>query len=49
MKLDPKSMGCSKSRSKRDIYESIFGIRKISNKQFNLIPKETRRTGTTQS
>ena len=45
-------MGCSKSSSKREFYSYISSlqvIRKISNKQPNLIPKETRERRTTKS
>ena len=49
----PKSMGCSKSSSKREVY-SDTGLsqktRKISNKQLNLPPKRIRkRTNKAQS
>ena len=51
---DPKPMECSKSTSKREVYSNIILLqetRKISNKQSNLTPKETRerRTNKTQS
>ena len=50
---DPKSMGCSKSSSKRDVYSNtVFPqeTRKVSNKQPSLIPKAMReRTNKTQS
>ena len=51
---DPKPMGCSKSGSKREVYSDTSlpqETRKISNKQSNLTPKETRerRTNKTQS
>ena len=50
---DPKSMECSKSSSKREVYSDTSlpqETRKISNKQPNLTPKETRiRTNKTQS
>ena len=50
---DPKPMGCSKSRSKREVYTYIIlpqETRKISNKQPNFTPKATReRTNKTQS
>ena len=42
---DPKPMGCSKSSSKREVYSNTIlpqETRKISNKQPNLTPKETR-------
>ena len=47
MKHDnPKSMGCSKSSSKREIYGNISlpqEMRKTSNKQPKFIPKTTRK------
>ena len=50
---DTKSMGCSNSRSKTDVYGNTIlpqETRKISNKQSNLTPKGTReRTNKTQS
>ena len=51
---DPKPMGCSESSSKREVYSYTSlpkETRKISNKQPNLTPKETRerRTNKTQS
>ena len=50
---DPKSMGCSKSSSMREVYSNTVltqEIRKISNKQPNLTPKATReRTSKTQT
>ena len=51
---DPKPMGCSKSSSKREVYSYTSlpkETRKISRKQSNLTPKETRerRTNKTQS
>ena len=51
---DPKPMGCSKSSSKREVYSYTSlpkETRKISSKQSNLTPKETRerRTNKTQS
>ena len=51
---DPKSMGCSKSTSKREVYNNTSlpqEIRKILNKQSNLTPRGTkkRRTNKTQS
>ena len=42
---NPKPMGYSKSSSKKEIYNNAIlpqGTRKISNKQPNLTPKETR-------
>ena len=47
-------MGCSKSRSKKEVYSNTIlsqETRKISNKQSNLTPKGTRdgRTNKTQS
>ena len=47
------SMGCSKSRSKKEVYSNSISpqeTRKISNKQSNLTPKATRdrRTTTTK-
>ena len=41
---DPKPMGCSKSNSKREVYSNTSlpqELRKISNKQPNLMPKAT--------
>ena len=55
MKMDDlKSMGGSKSNSKREVYSDTSlpqETRKISNKQYNLTPKGTRkrRTNKTQS
>ena len=50
---DSKPMGCSKSNSKREVYDDTSlpqETRKISNKQPNLTPKATReRTNKTQS
>ena len=51
---NPKSMVCSKSSSKREVYSNIIlpqETTNISNKQSNLIPKGTRerRTNKTQS
>ena len=51
---DPKSMGCSKSSTKREVYSYTSlpqETRKISNKEPNLTPKGTRerRTNKTQS
>ena len=50
---DPKSMGCSKSSYKREVYSNTIlaqGTRKISNEQPNITPKATRdRTNETQS
>ena len=51
---DPKPMGCSKSSSKRKVFSNTSlpqETRKISHKQSNLTPKETRerRTNKTQS
>ena len=51
---DPKPMGCSKSGSKREVYSYTSlpkETRKISSKQSNFTPKETRerRTNKTQS
>ena len=53
---DPKSVGCNKSSSKREVYSDsdtslCQEIRKISNKQPNFTPKGTRkrRTKKTQS
>ena len=51
---DSKPMGCSKSSSKREVYSYTSlpkETRKISSKQSNLTPKETRerRTNKTQS
>ena len=40
----PKSMGCSKSSSKKEVYNNSISpqeTRKISNKPFNLTPKGT--------
>ena len=50
---DPKPMGCSKSSSKREVYNSTTlpqKTRKISNQQPNLTPKaiKERRTTTTK-
>ena len=45
---DPKSMGCSKSSSKREVYSNIIlpqETRNISNKQPNLTPKAIRERG----
>ena len=45
VKHDPKSMGCSKSSSKREVYSNTIlpqGTRKISNKQSNRTPKAIR-------
>ena len=42
---DPKSMGHSKSSSKREVYSNSISpqeTRKVSNKQSNLKPKATR-------
>ena len=42
----PKSMECSKSSSKREVYSNMSlpqETRKISNKQPNLTPKTTRK------
>ena len=50
---DPKPMGCSKSTSKREVYNNTIlpqEIRKISNRQTNLTCKAAReRTNKTQS
>ena len=51
---DPKSMGCSKSSSKRKVYSDTnppLETRKISSKQHNLTAKgaRKRRTNKTQS
>ena len=51
---DPKPMGCSKSSSKKEVYSYTSlskETRKISSKQSNFTPKETRerRTNKTQS
>ena len=43
---NPKSMGCLKSSSKREVYGNISlpqEMRKMSNKQHKLIPKTTRK------
>ena len=43
---NPKSMGCSKSSSKREVYGNISlpqEMRKMSNKQPKFIPKTTRK------
>ena len=43
---DPKSMGCSKSSSMREVYSNTVltqEIRKISNKQLNFTPKGTKK------
>ena len=49
----PKAIGCSKSSYNRAVYSDTgkpHEIRKISNKQFNFIPKRTRkRTNKAQS
>ena len=45
-----KTMGCSKSSSKREAYSSTIlpkVTRKTSNRQPNLTPKTTGKTGTT--
>ena len=51
VKHDPKSMGCSKSSSKREVYSNTIlpqGTRKISNKQSNL-PSKGIRKGTNKN
>ena len=43
---DPKPMGCSKIKSKREVYRNTNlpqETRKIPNKRHNLTPKETRK------
>ena len=49
---DPKSMGCNKSSSKREVYSYTIlphETRKILNKQPNLTPKGTRKRRTNKT
>ena len=49
LKHNPKSMGFSKSRAKREIHGNVSlpqEIRQTSNKQHNFTPKATRKTRT---
>ena len=52
MKNDPKSMGYNKSSSKKDVYNNkilLHEIRKISNKQPNFMPKQSRKRRTNEA